>query len=355
MNKVTKRWVAAIIAIAVILFIAASTVAIIVISNEDKTTTTETTTATVTDATTEETTTEEATTEEVKVPSAKVILDNRKADKPAASNKTKFDASLDYVIEKDTDKCTVRSTDKKETVKWYAAKTNDTIYVVEDTYLRIVPNTKVLGTDLFFGTKVKRIGVSENGWDIISYKNKFYFIWYEELIDKDPSSTTAEVATTEAPKTTSAPTTTEVATTEAPATTEIIVDIVEATIETNTVAEVPTEVTEASTEEAVTEAPALTAVCNPWDLYVNTINYNGYIWTWYTEVLLPGEGLPIPGRYTDGDGFVCDENGYIVLAAHLDQVSRYTIMETPFGRLGKVYDTGCNYGVIDVYTNWQPY
>lgn len=351
MNKTTKRWVAAIILLCFIFFITASIVSIYVISdNEKKETTTEvTTTATITDATTEEKT--EATTEEIKVPSAKVVLDNRKIDKPAPSNKTKFDAGLDYVIEKDAEKCTVRSTDKKESVKWYAAKANDTMYIVEDTYLRIVPNTKALGYDLFFGTKVKRIGISENGWDIISYKNKFYFVWYEDLIDENP----AEVATTEATKTTVAPTTTEVTTTEAPATTEVIVDIVEATIESNMTAEAPVETTEVSTEEAVTEAPASTAAYNPWDLYVNPISYNGYSWTWYTEVLLPGEGLPIPGRYTDGDGFVCDENGYIVLAANLKQVARGTIMDTPFGRLGKVYDTGCNYNVIDVYTNWQPY
>ena len=56
------------------------------------------------------------------------------------------------------------------------------------------------------------------------------------------------------------------------------------------------------------------------------------------------------GRWTDSDGYVCDENGYVCLAS--TSVDRYSIIETPFGRTGKVYDSGCAYGVMDVYVNW---
>ena len=80
------------------------------------------------------------------------------------------------------------------------------------------------------------------------------------------------------------------------------------------------------------------------------INWGGWTWTYYSERILPGEGLWIPGRWTDSDGYVCDENGYVCLAS--TSVDRYSIVETPFGRTGKVYDSGCAYGVMDVYVNW---
>ena len=50
--------------------------------------------------------------------------------------------------------------------------------------------------------------------------------------------------------------------------------------------------------------------------------------------------------------YVCDGDGYIVLAADLSMLPRYSIVDTPFGREGKVYDTGCAYGVLDVYVRW---
>lgn len=80
------------------------------------------------------------------------------------------------------------------------------------------------------------------------------------------------------------------------------------------------------------------------------INWGGWTWTYYSERILPGGGLWIPGRWTDSDGYVCDENGYVCLAS--TSVDRYSIVETPFGRTGKVYDSGCAYGVMDVYVNW---
>ena len=80
------------------------------------------------------------------------------------------------------------------------------------------------------------------------------------------------------------------------------------------------------------------------------IYWGGWKWTYYSEKILPGEGLWIPGRWTDSDGYVCDENGYVCLAS--TSVERYSIVETPFERTGKVYDSGCAYGVMDVYVNW---
>jgi hypothetical protein len=59
------------------------------------------------------------------------------------------------------------------------------------------------------------------------------------------------------------------------------------------------------------------------------IRWNGWKWTWYTECLLPGEGLVIPGRHTDSDGWVRDGDGYLCLAS--STLSKGTIIDTPFG------------------------
>lgn len=96
---------------------------------------------------------------------------------------------------------------------------------------------------------------------------------------------------------------------------------------------------------------AVVADYTPYDLYNQGCLYWGnYQYTWYSERVLPGYGLDIEGRYTDADGFVCDGDGYICVAA--SSLSKGTVVDTPFGRQGKVYDTGCDWGTIDVYTGW---
>lgn len=84
--------------------------------------------------------------------------------------------------------------------------------------------------------------------------------------------------------------------------------------------------------------------------YHGVLHWGGYKWTWYSERVLPGGGLKIPGRHTDEDGYVCDEDEYICVAS--STLSKGTIVDTPLGRQGKVYDCGCSVGVIDVYVNW---
>jgi hypothetical protein len=83
---------------------------------------------------------------------------------------------------------------------------------------------------------------------------------------------------------------------------------------------------------------------------MGVINWDGWRWTWYSESILPGGGLDIPGRYTDSEGWVRDGNGYICLAS--STLPFGTIIDTPFGSNGKIYDAGCAAGTIDVYTNW---
>lgn len=78
------------------------------------------------------------------------------------------------------------------------------------------------------------------------------------------------------------------------------------------------------------------------------IYYNGYKFTYYSEKVLPGKGLKIPGRHSDGN-FVRDGDGYIVLASC--DLPKGTVVQTPFGA-GKVYDYCPTSGTIDVYVSW---
>jgi len=81
------------------------------------------------------------------------------------------------------------------------------------------------------------------------------------------------------------------------------------------------------------------------------IYYDGHKETYYSERVLPGTSLPIPGRHTADDGTVRDGDGYICLAANTSYLSKGTVVKTSMGP-GKVYDTGCASGIVDIYTNW---
>jgi len=77
--------------------------------------------------------------------------------------------------------------------------------------------------------------------------------------------------------------------------------------------------------------------------------YNGHRETWYSQKVLPGGGLQIPGRHVDNRGLVCDGDGYICVASN--DYPKGTIVETSLGA-GKVYDCGCPKNTIDIYCNW---
>lgn len=81
------------------------------------------------------------------------------------------------------------------------------------------------------------------------------------------------------------------------------------------------------------------------------IYYDGHKETYYSERVLPGTSLPIPGRHTADDGTVRDGDGYICVAANSSYLPKGTIVKTSMGP-AKVYDTGCASGIVDIYTNW---
>ena len=84
--------------------------------------------------------------------------------------------------------------------------------------------------------------------------------------------------------------------------------------------------------------------------YYGTFRWNDYRWTWYSEKVLPGKGLKIPGRHVDENGFVCDADGYIVIASM--SLPKGTVVATPLGKDGKVYDYCATPGTLDVYVSW---
>ena len=83
---------------------------------------------------------------------------------------------------------------------------------------------------------------------------------------------------------------------------------------------------------------------------MGVINWGGWTWTYYSENILPGEDLYLPGRHTDEDGYICDENDYLCVASSV--LSRGEIVDTPFGKQGKIYDCGCASHILDIYVSW---
>lgn len=81
-------------------------------------------------------------------------------------------------------------------------------------------------------------------------------------------------------------------------------------------------------------------------LFSGVVNWGGYRFTYYSQQVLPGEGLDVPGRHVNAAGYVSDADGFIVLAG---DAAKGTVVETPFGFSGKIYDRGTYGNHLDVY------
>ena len=81
-------------------------------------------------------------------------------------------------------------------------------------------------------------------------------------------------------------------------------------------------------------------------MFNGVINWQGLKFTYYSQSVLPGVGLEIPGRHVNNDGYVSDGDGYIVLAG---SAPKGTVYDTPFGYQGKIYDRGTVGNHLDVY------
>ena len=82
-----------------------------------------------------------------------------------------------------------------------------------------------------------------------------------------------------------------------------------------------------------------------------SIDVFGHHETWYSTNEAAGKNTAweIPGKHVSDDGTIRDADGYICVAS--SDHKHGTIVMTSVGP-GKVYDTGCSHGTIDVYTNW---
>ena len=79
------------------------------------------------------------------------------------------------------------------------------------------------------------------------------------------------------------------------------------------------------------------------------VKFNGHFETYYSQRVLPGKGLKIPGRHAGKNGLIMDKDGYIVVATKL--VAMRKKINTSLG-MGKRYDTCKGNDVVDIYTDW---
>lgn len=85
------------------------------------------------------------------------------------------------------------------------------------------------------------------------------------------------------------------------------------------------------------------------------VTWHGRKYTYYTSRILPIYKLPVPGLHLDSNGMWCDKWDYIVLGSSRANKANRVIFATPFGKFGKVYDTGTvstPSWLCDVATNW---
>ncbi len=87
--------------------------------------------------------------------------------------------------------------------------------------------------------------------------------------------------------------------------------------------------------------------------HIGIIYYNGYRFTWYTSnewTGNPAYGRP-EGMWLDENGCWRDPEGYLMFAS--DSLAPYSVVDTPFGIPGRIYDCGPGADdLLDLYTAW---
>lgn len=108
--------------------------------------------------------------------------------------KTCYEEGLTMIIVEEDEVINIYS--QGRTIQWNAEKVDETVYTSCDAFIRS-SSPNINNKDelcLPKGTEVHRIGISENGWDIIKYEDSTYFIWYNCITDKKPiEKTTTEI------------------------------------------------------------------------------------------------------------------------------------------------------------------
>ena len=220
--------------------------------------------------------------------------------------KTLYESDAEMQIIESQGRYLVSASPSDADLEWEAQKVNAVVYTTTDTFLRKgVPNENNKDELLIEAdTQMVQVGQSKNGWDLVRFNDETYFVWCKNLCA---------------------------------ATKDVVTAIPEVKEYSSTFV------------EAIEETPA--PAYDPYSFKsMGVINWGGYRWTYYSQRVLPGGGLRIPGRHVGPYGFVCDEDGYICLAS--TSVSYGTVVDTPFGMKGKVYDCGCAAGTMDCYCDW---
>lgn len=89
----------------------------------------------------------------------------------------------------------------------------------------------------------------------------------------------------------------------------------------------------------------------PYFMQMGELYDDEWRYTWYSENVLPGGGLDIPGRHVDGEGYVVDSEERLVAAS--EDIPYGTKINVPFGSgVAVVRDCGCPSGTIDIYVSW---
>ena len=70
------------------------------------------------------------------------------------------------------------------------------------------------------------------------------------------------------------------------------------------------------------------------------VYWRGRKYTYYTSRLCPIYMLPVPGLHLDAEGIWCDIHDYIVIGSSVTNKVNRAVIATPFGKYGRVYDTG---------------
>lgn len=90
---------------------------------------------------------------------------------------------------------------------------------------------------------------------------------------------------------------------------------------------------------------------SPLSVSRGALYFNGHKETYYSQRVLPGSSLAIPGRHVADDGTIRDAEGYISVAADYSYLPYGSVVMTSLGP-AKVYDTGCASGTVDIYVDW---
>lgn len=91
---------------------------------------------------------------------------------------------------------------------------------------------------------------------------------------------------------------------------------------------------------------------NPLTRSKGVVHFNNHKETYYSQKVLPGGGLNIPGRHVAADGTIRDADGYICISTNLNYMSKGSTTMTSLGP-AKVYDCGTmDVGTIDIYVDW---